>query len=222
MGTTGTRRRKPAGDETGAGDTRAALLAAGRRAFAASGFEAASVRAITAEAGATLGAITYHFGSKEGLYEAVVASCVEPLVERVTQTAALPVPPLERAEAVVRAFMTHLLDNPDLPRLMLHQLLRTGRPPDAAARAIRRMLQRLAEVVAEGQAERTVRPGPPPLVAMALVSHPLHLAVVRPALQAVAGLDLSDADTRALALENAVRFAHHGLAAQPGDWEAER
>lgn len=52
--------------------TRRALVAAGISAFGEHGFEAASVRDITAEAGVNQGAITYHFGGKEGLYRAVL------------------------------------------------------------------------------------------------------------------------------------------------------
>ena len=52
--------------------TRRALVAAGVEAFAEHGFEAASVRDITAKAAVNQGAITYHFGGKEGLYRAVL------------------------------------------------------------------------------------------------------------------------------------------------------
>ena len=54
--------------------TRRALVSAGISAFAEHGFEAASVRDITAEAGVNQGAITYHFGGKEGLYRAVLGA----------------------------------------------------------------------------------------------------------------------------------------------------
>ena len=52
--------------------TRRALIAAGIEGFAEHGFEAASVRDITASAEVNQGAITYHFGGKEGLYRAVL------------------------------------------------------------------------------------------------------------------------------------------------------
>ncbi len=52
--------------------TRRALLAAGIEVFAEHGYEAASVRDITARAAVNQGGITYHFGGKEGLYRAVL------------------------------------------------------------------------------------------------------------------------------------------------------
>lgn len=47
------------------------LLDAAERLFAEKGFEAASVRDITQEAGCNLAAVNYHFGSKENLYRQV-------------------------------------------------------------------------------------------------------------------------------------------------------
>ena len=59
--------------------TRRALVAAAAGTFADHGFEAASVRVITAAAGVNQGAITYHFGGKEGLYRAVLEAAREAL-----------------------------------------------------------------------------------------------------------------------------------------------
>ncbi|RME65412.1 MAG: TetR family transcriptional regulator, partial [Alphaproteobacteria bacterium] len=53
--------------------TRGRLLRAALAQFAQYGFEGASVREITAAAGANLAAVNYHFGSKEALYHAVVS-----------------------------------------------------------------------------------------------------------------------------------------------------
>lgn len=52
-------------------DTRRRLLDAAERVLMENGFEGASMRMITAEAGVNLAAANYHFGSKEGLIEAV-------------------------------------------------------------------------------------------------------------------------------------------------------
>jgi TetR/AcrR family transcriptional regulator, regulator of cefoperazone and chloramphenicol sensitivity len=60
------------GAEHGA-DTRSRLLEAAMRLFAERGFGKVTVRDITAEAGANLAAVSYHFRDKAGLYEAVLA-----------------------------------------------------------------------------------------------------------------------------------------------------
>lgn len=53
------------------GDTRHKLLDAAEHLFTQQGHEATSLRQITALAGANLGAVNYHFGTKEGLIEEV-------------------------------------------------------------------------------------------------------------------------------------------------------
>jgi AcrR family transcriptional regulator len=68
-------------------DTRQRLLDAAERLFASRGFEATSLRHVTAEAGANLAAVHYHFGSKEALIGAVFTRILEPVTAR--QLAAL-------------------------------------------------------------------------------------------------------------------------------------
>jgi AcrR family transcriptional regulator len=71
-------------------ETRGRILDAALELFAASGFEGASTRAIAERAGVNLPAIQYYFGSKEGLYRAVVEQFrremqagVTPIVQRI-------------------------------------------------------------------------------------------------------------------------------------------
>ena len=53
--------------------TRALILDAAERQFGARGFDAISLRDITDDAGVTLALASYHFGTKDNLFEAVVA-----------------------------------------------------------------------------------------------------------------------------------------------------
>ena len=62
--------------------TRDRLIDAGERQFAEQGFEAASIRAITREAGVNVAAAHYHFGSKEALLRAVLDRYIVPLNQR--------------------------------------------------------------------------------------------------------------------------------------------
>jgi AcrR family transcriptional regulator len=71
-------------------ETRGRILEAALELFAASGFEGASTRTIADQAGVNLPAIQYYFGSKEGLYRAVVEQFslemqagVSPIAERI-------------------------------------------------------------------------------------------------------------------------------------------
>jgi AcrR family transcriptional regulator len=67
----------------GAGrDTRERLLATAEELFASRGIDAVSVRDITEPAGANTAAINYHFGSKRGLIDAIVARRADELGRR--------------------------------------------------------------------------------------------------------------------------------------------
>jgi AcrR family transcriptional regulator len=64
--------------------TKARLLDAAETLFMEHGFEATSMRVITAAAGANLAAANYHFGSKEELFQAVLTRRLDPMnLERV-------------------------------------------------------------------------------------------------------------------------------------------
>ena len=57
--------------------TRAKLIAAGRKAFAAKGYAGTAMADLTADAELTRGALYHHFGGKKGLLEAVIAQIDE-------------------------------------------------------------------------------------------------------------------------------------------------
>src|SRR5262249_58759362 len=61
--------------------TRDKIIKAASRAFARDGYEGASVRAIVAAAEVNQAAINYHFGSKEGLYHAVLQAALRALMK---------------------------------------------------------------------------------------------------------------------------------------------
>jgi len=69
-------------------DTRRRILEAAIETFAAEGYEGASTRALAERAGVNLPAIQYYFGSKEGLYRAVVEYMVRQMDARMGPIAA--------------------------------------------------------------------------------------------------------------------------------------
>ena len=70
-------------------ETRSRILEAALELFAASGFEGASTRTIAERAGVNLPAIQYYFGSKEGLYRAVVEQFSQEMQAGVSPIAAM-------------------------------------------------------------------------------------------------------------------------------------
>ena len=67
------------GEGRGATVTKARILDAAEALFMEHGFEATSLRAITAAAGVNLAAVNYHFGSKEELFQSVLTRRLDPM-----------------------------------------------------------------------------------------------------------------------------------------------
>lgn len=191
--------------------TRTALLDAARAAFGRAGFDGASVRTITGEAGTNLGAITYHFGSKRGLYEAVLEEGLRPLSDRVRATAASDGRAIERIVRVVEAYFAHLALHPDLPHLLLQEIAAGKEPPRVVIDIIGEVKDALAGLQREGERDGSVRPGHPVLTALSVISQPVYLTLVAPMLRTVAGLDLSDAVTHRTVVAHATDFVRRAL-----------
>lgn len=195
--------------------TSATLVATARELFARHGYDGTSVRMITEAAGANLGAITYHFGSKEALYAAVVGSVAEPLYARVRETAAAPGSPLERLSRILAAYFEHFADHPDMPKLVIQQIF-TDRPlPEPLREAMGGILTAIAGVITAGQADGSIRRGHPVLMALSTLAQPIYFNIVRRPLAAAGILDLSNADMRREVVLHVTRFAMAGLAARP-------
>jgi AcrR family transcriptional regulator len=158
--------------------TRTRLLREARGLFARHGYEGASVRAITAEAGANLGAVTYHFGSKQGLYEAVLDMLLGPLEEKLAVAAEGPGSALDRIERAVAAVVEHLHAHPDQVAIIQHELALQRPLPERVRRWIVFLYGTLTRLIREGQAEDTLIAGPPGLLAASAVAQPFYFAVI--------------------------------------------
>ncbi len=198
------------------GSTREALLEAGSELFAELGFDGASVRAITARADANLGAITYHFGTKEAFYDAVIDRMVRGLADAIMAALDTAGPAIERVEAVVRAHFVHLATHPGIPRLLLQGVVASGMPPRAAMRHLRKVLEAMTGLIREGQADGTIRAGDPTLLALSLLSPSMHLAVMREPLRGMARVDLRRRATQERVTEHVVRFVRAAVAEPRG------
>jgi AcrR family transcriptional regulator len=193
-------------------DTRADLIAAGRKLFGQRGFDGASIRAITREAGANLGAVTYHFGSKAGLYAAVLEEGLRPMAARVRQAATAEGTALERMLRIVEAYWDHFETRPDLPHLLLQEVAAGKQPPAVVVEIVKGIRDTIAGLQVEGEADGSVRPGHPALTAVSVVSQPIFLTLVAPMLRAVGPVDLMQPQARQKVLEHILAFVRAGLA----------
>jgi AcrR family transcriptional regulator len=97
---------------------RSRILEAALTAFAERGYDAASIAEIGQRAGVAKSVMYHHFGSKAGLYEAVVEKQTEDIVEAVA--AAVPDDPAApRLRAGVDAYFQFLKSRPTVWRLLV-------------------------------------------------------------------------------------------------------
>jgi len=188
------------------------LIEAARALFAQQGYDGASVRDITRRAKVNLGAITYHFGSKEGLYHAVIEGFAVPLADRLAAIASEPGPPVQRIADVLRAFFDHIGEHPEMPSMIVRELA-SGRPLAApVAQVIERNVQSVSRIIVQGQADGSIRPGEPALIAMTIAAHPLFFAVARAPLQHALGTDPREPAVRTRIVEHVIATLEGGLA----------
>ncbi len=98
--------------------TRQALLDAGRELFAARGFAGAGQEEIVERAGVTRGALAHHFGTKQGLFRAVVESVEVELTEHIATAAMQGDDPMDHLRLGCLAFLDAALE-PAVRRIVL-------------------------------------------------------------------------------------------------------
>ena len=134
-------------------DTKTKILDAAEKLFGKNGFDATSLRDITAEADVNLAAVNYHFQSKDSLIDAVIARRVEPVNQKRLEMLELAGPnptveqiliaflyPIMQADlASVFPLMARILATPDafVTRLFKKYLVVTAETfSDALSRAV--------------------------------------------------------------------------------------
>lgn len=116
--------------------TRDRLLDAAWARVSSGGVPAATSRAITEQAGANLGAITYHFGSKDALLAEALVRAIRTLVAPALDAlSATDLDPATRFLTAVSRLQEDLEDQADLAPAYLEALLHSQRSPAVAAAA---------------------------------------------------------------------------------------
>lgn len=125
---------RPAEDES---DPRQRILEAAYHIFAEKGREGARTREIAKLAGVNVAMLHYYFSSKEELYVRVLTPIFETVFIRLQHAATSHRDPRRRLEAVVNVYFDVLKHHPDLPRLVMWELV-TG--AEALQKTFRRLL----------------------------------------------------------------------------------
>lgn len=116
-----------AGRRAGGGPgNRDAILAAARKQFAQLGYRATTLRTVAAAADVTPAMVHYHFSNKSGLYLAVIESVAAPMLERLAKLREENGP--GGIEAFMSMYMRTIAANPDIPALLMQDVLSPSGP----------------------------------------------------------------------------------------------
>jgi AcrR family transcriptional regulator len=117
------------GERWDAAGTKAALLAAGAALFAESGFDGVPTAALAARAGVNKALISYHFGGKRGLYQAILAQGFAEMAARLKAVEARGEDAAKTLRGLLGAFAAVRARRPDFPMLFVREVLSHGLDP---------------------------------------------------------------------------------------------
>ena len=130
--------------------------------FSSKGYDATSVREICEAAGITKPTLYHFYGSKEGVYRALVEGVLEPFRAEVAEVLAARGTVRERLRGVARAYFHRAGTQPELVRFIFGLV---HNPPSSAPdvdfpRFYRDLVRMVAAAVEEGVANGELAPGP--------------------------------------------------------------
>ena len=81
------------------------IITSSQTLFAQRGYNGVSVRDIARAAGVNVAAVSYHFGSKEGLFREVIRAGTEDIRAALAELAREPMPVRDKAEMLIQAYL---------------------------------------------------------------------------------------------------------------------
>lgn len=112
-------------------DVKLRLLRAAKKLFAQQGFDRTTIRQISDEAGANVALISYHFGGKEKIFEALFEHFVPN--ELIRANVDRPFPPVEGIIHIIEQVMQYRFREPEM-MLILQQEISLGTPRTSVIR----------------------------------------------------------------------------------------
>ena len=169
-------------------DAKEKLLAAATRLFAEKGFASVSIRQLAEAAGVNSAMISYYYGGKEGLYEAVLATQYERLLEKFEAIADLKAPVEEKIRQYAEVIrLNHTAEQPLMARLIQGELTS---PTACMEKVVRNYTSRIARIVS-GIVQQGVEAGefrqdiPPIFATLALAGMLNFYFILREATRAI-------------------------------------
>jgi AcrR family transcriptional regulator len=150
----------PSHQKSFSSSSRARLLAAAKRLFAAQGYEQSATSAIAREAGTSESQLMRYFGGKAGLLEALFEDAWEHLNTRVAKAVAANARSVEALIAAIGVVVTGLARDADLAMLFMFEgrRLRGNAPRVLLSRGGRRFTESIRGLVKSAQSTRDLDP----------------------------------------------------------------
>ena len=157
---------KPAARTNDPERTRADILAVAMREFSEKGLAGARIDVIAEAMATSKRMIYYYFGSKEGLYIAVLEECYRRMREIETDLHLDDLAPVDALRRLVEFTVDYQLENPDFIRLVMNENIHRGEYL-ARSEVIRELnvpaIEGLRRVYERGVAAQVFRPGLDPI-----------------------------------------------------------
>jgi len=175
------------------------ILAAARREFAARGFSGARMEAIARAADCNKAMLFYYFSSKEKLYQAVLALALGEIFAEIGRVVGERLTPERFMERFPEIYIHFLARNPDLPRILIFDLIHN---PENISRAMVEILrenasfmpQRLLEMIRAWHAQGLITEAEPLHFMLNVISLSIFSFVGRPMVEAISGFKIRDDD----------------------------
>jgi TetR/AcrR family transcriptional regulator len=165
--------------------TREQILAAAEAVFSQKGYAAARLEDVARRVGIRRASLVYYFRDKQQLYDAVLTSVFQELLNRLQQAVGgLEVGP-ERIEAAVTVWVDYVASRPTMARLLLREVAdATSERQPAVVEHARPILAALDHVIREGQEKGIFQPLDPIHLASTIAGATVFFVAATPLLGA--------------------------------------
>jgi AcrR family transcriptional regulator len=129
------------------------ILQVAEKLFAEKGFDGTSIRDIAKEANVNIAMISYYFGSKEKMLEALVLSRMADLKILLTNLAKETTSPLEKIEKLIELYVSRICNNRGIYKIMYFELNTQQRlkSMEVFSEIKKSNLEQIAKIITEGQ-----------------------------------------------------------------------
>jgi AcrR family transcriptional regulator len=130
-------------------DVKMRLLHAAKRLFAKQGYEGTSVRQICEEAGANIALVSYYFGGKENIFQALIENFVP--IRDIEELTVRELTPVEGVRGIIRGVTYFRLREPDMIQILQQEILFNSARIEVIRKFAFPMWIRLREYLREGR-----------------------------------------------------------------------